>query len=152
MTKNEERATLQQIAALIQSAGADSYIAAAFAGCVEMASNNIENDWMLSYKESAEELQNQFDHLRSEADAMAARIEVLEAQTISEADARTCFRLAKSAASDQMKRANAAAAEIVKLAENPRGVDFESAVKTHRTASDLAQQFEALADRVTVLF
>lgn len=44
-TKNEERQILNQIAALIEEAGKDSYIAYAFAGCVEIAADNIKNDF-----------------------------------------------------------------------------------------------------------
>lgn len=52
MTKQEERQTLAKIEKLIASAGADSYIGMAFAGCVEMARDNIENDFGNSMQES----------------------------------------------------------------------------------------------------
>ena len=44
-TKNEERKILSQIEKLIESAGKDSYIAYAFAGCCDIARDNIENDF-----------------------------------------------------------------------------------------------------------
>lgn len=45
MTKAEELKVLEKIDALIKSAGEDSYIAMTFAGIVDVARTNIENDW-----------------------------------------------------------------------------------------------------------
>lgn len=56
MTKNEEKQTLEKIEKLIAAAGPDSYIGMAFEGCVEMAWNNIENDFGNSPKQSIEHL------------------------------------------------------------------------------------------------
>lgn len=54
MTKDEEREVLKKIKALIDSTGSDSYIEAAFDGCVELAEENIANDFMTSFKERSE--------------------------------------------------------------------------------------------------
>lgn len=67
MTKAEERKTLDKIAALIESAGPDSYIAAAFTGCVAMASENIDNDFMDSWYDRANRKQ---DELTKTAEAL----------------------------------------------------------------------------------
>lgn len=45
MTKAEELKVLEKIDALIKSAGDDSYIAMTFKGIVDIARNNIENDF-----------------------------------------------------------------------------------------------------------
>lgn len=55
MTKDQEREVLKKIKALIDSTGSNSYIEAAFAGCVEIAADNIDNDFMTSLKDRAEE-------------------------------------------------------------------------------------------------
>lgn len=55
MTKDQEREVLKKIKALIDSTGSDSYIEAAFAGCCEIAADNIANDFMTSLKDRAEE-------------------------------------------------------------------------------------------------
>lgn len=55
MTKDQEREVLKKIKALIDSTGSDSYIEAAFAGCVEIAEDNIDNDFMTSLKDRAEQ-------------------------------------------------------------------------------------------------
>ena len=51
MTKEQEREVLKKIKELIDSTGADSYIEAAFDGCVELAEENITNDFLNSLKE-----------------------------------------------------------------------------------------------------
>ena len=54
MTKDQEREVLKKIAKLIESTGEDSYIKAVFDGCVELAEENITNDFMTSFKERSE--------------------------------------------------------------------------------------------------
>ena len=54
MTKQEERAALAKIEKIIKAAGPDSYIGMAFAGCCEIAADNIENDFGNSLKHTAE--------------------------------------------------------------------------------------------------
>lgn len=53
-TKDQERAALKKIADIIQGLGPDSYLSAAFDGCIELAEENITNDFMTSYKERSE--------------------------------------------------------------------------------------------------
>lgn len=55
MTKDQERQVLKKIKELIDSTGSNSYIEAAFAGCCEIAADNIDNDFMTSLKDRAEE-------------------------------------------------------------------------------------------------
>ena len=51
-TKDQERKALEQIAKIIESVGGkDSYIGIAFAGCIEMAQSNIDNDFADSYSD-----------------------------------------------------------------------------------------------------
>lgn len=45
VTKEQERKALEQIKKIVDSLGADSYIATAFDGCFEDARENIENDF-----------------------------------------------------------------------------------------------------------
>lgn len=53
-TKEQERKALEQIKSIINSMGEDSYIGTAFAGCVEDAEENIENDFALSMRDRYE--------------------------------------------------------------------------------------------------
>lgn len=54
MTKEQERQILKKIDELIKEAGPDSYINTTFAGIVEQAEENINNDWGCNYKQSYE--------------------------------------------------------------------------------------------------
>ncbi len=56
-SKEQEREALIKIQQIINSLGADSYIAAAFDGCIEMAEDNINDDFANSYKGIAEAAQ-----------------------------------------------------------------------------------------------
>ena len=53
-TKDEERQALEKIKKIISALGEDSYIGFAFDGCVDLALENIENDFASSYKAKAE--------------------------------------------------------------------------------------------------
>lgn len=53
-SKDEERKVLNQIAMLLDSLGEDSYCGYAFAGCVEMAKENIDNDFCNSWQDKCD--------------------------------------------------------------------------------------------------
>lgn len=50
-TKDQERKALAQIRKIVDGLGEDSYLAAAFEGCFEIAEENIANDWACSLKQ-----------------------------------------------------------------------------------------------------
>ena len=66
-SKDEERKVLNQIAMLLDSLGEDSYCGYAFAGCVEMAKENIDNDfcnsWQSRYDAKAKQVGDIHDQL-----------------------------------------------------------------------------------------
>lgn len=77
-SKRQEREALDQIRAIVDALGSDSYLATAFSGCFELAEENIENDFALSMKDRAESAKREADELReklaeSEKDYEAAR-------------------------------------------------------------------------------
>lgn len=74
MTKEQEKATLDKIAKLIASAGPDSYISVAFEGCVQLAKDNIANDWGCSMKSRAESAEYKVDTLEKERSELKKRI------------------------------------------------------------------------------
>lgn len=49
-TKQQEREALNKIAKIIEGLGSDSYIGIALEGCLEIAEDNIQNDFGDSYK------------------------------------------------------------------------------------------------------
>ena len=80
-TKQQEREALDKIAEIIKGLGQDSYIAAAFDGCLDMAEDNIGNDFMCSMKARAEEAQKEVASLlvenRKQADGLQALSEAV---------------------------------------------------------------------------
>lgn len=68
MTKAEESKLLEKIADLIEQAGDDSYIGKAFEGCYLIAKENIDNDFMDSWKDRAERRQSEMLKYREMAD------------------------------------------------------------------------------------
>ena len=82
MTKQEERNTLKKIADLIASAGDDSYIGRAFAGCVEVAQNNIDNDWFCSMQQQCESYEDQIVTLKESIKKNAPAIDALNKKVI----------------------------------------------------------------------
>lgn len=86
-TKEQERKALELIKRTIESLGEGSYIGTAFAGCIEDAEENIENDFALSMKdrwEKAEELNKaQVETMRqnmNDIKQMEAKIDDLKAK------------------------------------------------------------------------
>ena len=77
-TKNEERQILNQIAALIEEAGKDSYIACAFAGCVEIARDNINNDFANSMQSNVRYLEAELRDMTRHLDAANEEIRDLK--------------------------------------------------------------------------
>ena len=80
-TKQQEREALNKITAIIKELGEDSYIAAAFDGCLDVAEQNISNDFMCSMKERAEGAQKEVANLlaenRKQADSLQALSEAV---------------------------------------------------------------------------
>lgn len=76
ISKDDERKALAKIRKIIDDLGADSYVAAAFDGCFEMAEQNIENDWACSLKEQVESLQLQNEELHREIGKLQHAVQV----------------------------------------------------------------------------
>lgn len=53
-TKDQEREALEKIKAILDTLGLDSYVGTAFEGCLEIAEENIENDFDFSMKQRVE--------------------------------------------------------------------------------------------------
>lgn len=75
LTKQQERDALEQITAILEAAGPDSYIGMAFRGCVEIARQNIENDFGDSLADRAGNLAAQLDKVTRQRDEMRRDIE-----------------------------------------------------------------------------
>lgn len=62
-TKQQERYALEKIKRMVAQLGPDSYLAAAFEGCFELATENIENDWTCSMADRARRAEKRVEEL-----------------------------------------------------------------------------------------
>lgn len=76
-TKQQERETLAKIEKILKTVDPESYVGAAFAGCVDLARSNIDNDFLESWPERCERLSNSRDEISK---ARARDLEALEDQ------------------------------------------------------------------------
>lgn len=136
-TKQQERYALEKIKRMVAQLGPNSYLAAAFEGCFELATENIENDWTCSMadrtrraEKRAEELEEKL--VESEKDYEAAHAAAHEIanqkdreiaqlkdqlKQIQETARWNCQRCDEEAAAagDAVRRAEAAEAEVISL-------------------------------------
>lgn len=64
--KDRERKALEEIKAIVDSLGADSYVGAAFKGCFEIARDNIDNDWCCSMQDKVNTAESACDLVRDQ--------------------------------------------------------------------------------------
>lgn len=133
MTKAEERKALEQIKKIIVSTGKDSYIAAAFEGCADLAEENINNDFLSSWKARALHIEAELMKTRADKDAIQTErsianvtIDTLQKRIDQLEDSRENTRAAwqekaeevkdlKAALTAQQERSKEQARQIMKL-------------------------------------
>lgn len=172
-TKDQEREALEKIKAIVEGLGQDSYIGTALEGCLEIAEENIENDFACSMKQRVEATVVQNSRLKEQiaelekklaesekdyeaaheaallvAEEKNAEIARLKALTLSDDDLTDCVQMARDRAYEQEEAMNKAAAAIVELAGDPTSHEFTQAVKDHRNAKAAKEYAEALMERL----
>ena len=154
-TKNEERQILNQIAALIESAGKDSYIGYAFAGCVEIANDNINNDFANSMQSNVRFLEAELRDMTRHLDAANEEIRNLkvklkERKPIPVKLYRDLW-LTIEAQESEAKNEIAQAAEILSYIESDTEVGISSyinALKQARIRRDSAARLLAELEKI----
>lgn len=81
-TKDQERKALEQIRKIVAGLGEESYIGKAFEGCFEIASDNIDNDFWNSPKESVRTLRNNLQSERMTADTQREQVKMLKGELV----------------------------------------------------------------------
>lgn len=165
-TKEQELKALDQIKKIVESLGADSYIATAFDGCFEIAQINIENDWACSMKQKAESAEKKVSKLeldnrdlrlavkKAKEDASKKKTELenqlndLRSRTLTSDDLTDCRQLVDNEAYEAEREENAAALEIVTFAEEPNSTNFKEAVRAHRNALRRREYLLGLRSRI----
>lgn len=166
-TKEQEFKALEKIRKIVSELGEDSYIAAAFEGCFEIAEDNIKNDFACSMKQRAEsaekkaeaiaitnrDLEAQLDRMKDvrkyEAEKADAAIAALQ-ERIAKAEKRAVspwlYREIWLHYTDaiQIDAANMARyADVMSdLAEAPTDIAFVNAVKNYRKTKERKETAE----------
>lgn len=166
-TKEQELKALNQIRKIMDALGENSYIAAAFEGCFEIAEENIKNDFACSMKQRAESAERKASKLeldnkdlrlaiqRAKESASKTRSDLeqklLEANsrvTLSDDDLCDIRALVSNAVCEAEDDAKKAASQIVLFAEAPELPDFKQAVAEHRDATRRRDYLFGIQSRV----
>lgn len=154
-SKAEERKALSQIKKIVDGLGENSYIAAAFDGCFEIAEDNIGNDFCCSMKQRLETEREEADHFRKltgrltdELENAKEENEILHKRVVSTTDLAYLSRLADKDLAECKKRQSEAAEKIIKFADNPSGEDFRKAVAEHRNYTESIKENEMRSERI----
>lgn len=168
-TKEQERKALEKIRKIVEELGEGSYVGIALEGCLEMAKENIDNDWGLSEKQLAdaaakkveelekevEDLKGRLDRERSEraedAKAAEAIIEATKKKTLSPDDICDFSQLLADKVMELGKEVAAEADKIVSWASEPDADIFKQAVQNHRAADTSLRYYTALLERVNTV-
>lgn len=73
-TKDQERKAIEEIRKIVDNLGENSYVGAAMEGVLELAEDNIENDFVQSMKESVETAEKRAHELEEELEEARACI------------------------------------------------------------------------------
>lgn len=175
-TKRNERETLEVIRQLVADLGPDSYLATAFEGCFEDAEQNIEFDWGCSQKRLADAAAEKVTELEAKVKELERKLKTselnerdlrsaiekvkaenskvvtnLQLRQLSEEDLESVIAVLSDRATEADEMAEKAAAEIVRLAEDPASPEFHRAVSMHRNHSTYAKSLRELLGRVDAI-
>jgi hypothetical protein len=114
-TKAQERKALEEIKKIIAGLGEDSYLAAAFDGCFYDAEQNIENDFMCSYKQRYEIAEHKADDAQILNKKLEGENKNLQDQLSRAIEVGSGNLKFKAEALDMARRLDDAQLEIVRL-------------------------------------
>ena len=165
-TKEQERKALEQIKKIVENLGYDSYVAAAFEGCFEIAETNIENDWACSMKQRAESAEKKVEKLELDNRDLRNSVKVakenaskkitdleekvreLSEKKLSDDDLTDCKQLIDNEVYEADRKRTAAANDIVLYAEATDSKEFQKAVRDHRNETKRREYLIGLSSRI----
>lgn len=169
MTKQEEREALKKIEKIIKAAGPDSYIGMAFAGCCEIAADNIENDFgnspvartaflekeLNAEKQKYHYLEKENERLQLAVDRAEKKINELREQIKAQKAAQLpadLYKLVYLAVDSHIVRANRRIAEcvenLVQFAEAPKDIAVAHALAALSEAHAKKAQYTQLLEQL----
>lgn len=168
--KEEERKALNKLKKIVEGLGENSYIAAAFDGCFEIAESNIENDFCCSMKQKAEVAEKMESEARGKIAALECELEKLEKdakahlelaylvsekkevdeQIIPASDMKNIANLISKKISEIEEEVGNAVRRIVDSADQPESADFQNAVKDHRASREELNYWTGLLSKMNM--
>lgn len=149
-TKEQERQALAKIKKILEGLEENSWVRSAFAGCVEDAHENIENDWCLSYKDRYELSQKHLNEANQERQELREKVERLEAVNISREAVADALQIARERAAGVRNNMEVAANEMFEHCEKPDSREFrEAAAHCAHSKAKLAKVVKLVADLET---
>lgn len=158
-TKEQERETLSKIKQMVEELGPQSYIAAAFEGCFDVAEQNIEDDFACSMKQRAETAEQQLAYNQRELDDAKKRLKELGGlvDSLKEENRSLGLRLTRSVFPSDLRylTPKKPLSEIVRereeQAESQNVNLYEAVAGLYEEIANLAEQNAALEKRVAKL-
>lgn len=171
-TKEQERETLSKIKQMVEELGPQSYIAAAFEGCFDVAELNIRDDAAYSLKARVEETEERLKemgsvynaakmdatHLRTQLDnafvqlkSAQEQIATLKRRQLSEQLRRDLWVMATNEAEASRAKMAKAAHKMAVCADNPNCVGFKESVAEYRKEEQRAESMEQMADELDAM-
>lgn len=164
-TKQQERDTLEAIKKMVSELGPKSYLATAFDGCFQDAEDNIDDDAAYSMKGRWESSEQRIKGLESKLRAAQVGInelvqkdeerksalERMSALVLSQDDLDDVHQLLDARIYELEEKAERAALEIVKCADDPAGEEFRQAVLDNRNYTKNAGYYRELLGRVVAV-
>lgn len=151
ITKDQERKALEQIKKIVAALGEDSYVSKAFEGCFGLAEENIDNDFWMSWKETAElnkqeaeKWMDKAEELAKELDITKKRLAEVEEKSLSLDDLDTLKSVVYNVKVEEQDTVKQEADSIVELADQPQTELFRKTVSRHRMAVSKVQRYEEL--------
>lgn len=165
-TKEQERKALEKIRKIVEELGEGSYVGIALEVCLEMAKENIDNDWGLSEKQLAdaaakrvEELEKQVEDLKAQLDrersGRADDVKTAETliasakkKALAPDDLTDCKQMTENLISELQSKVKEAEATILEYAEHPETTTFCDAVRERKNLTKDISYYEQLRDRL----
>ena len=171
-TKKEEREALELIRNILANLDSDGYLNTAFEGCLEMAEENIENDWACSMYQKAQSMAEKFRLARNDIDNLNAQLNRMQEEHEAEVNNlineairyqqeaaevrkmtlrpdvyKTIYRQILCDADRARGSMKSAADEMADFAETPEDIAFMNAVTEYRRArAELNDSLFALSE------
>lgn len=133
-TKQQERDALAKIEKILSSIDADGYVNTAFAGCVEDARRNIDEDAAYSERDRANHFNNLVGKLTEEKTALEKELESLRRRALDKNDLTRAGSLTASRLEALQNHLKQYEQTILATCATPECNDFRAAVERRRIA------------------